>query len=414
MEKIFEEGKYADIKDMDGWIFQEKVKLLYKNQLQSWVFSILASMSIAYLSLNTEVTIIGMSWWLVFVSITLVRLWNTLQFNHAINEGKTIDYKYWFNRFYAGTLTIAFAWGICGFIMKEALTLLEQGYIFIVITAMGAAAIPFLGVAPRVVFSFQAISILPFGTYMILQLDQFGFIHMYIFALFVTGLIAAVRRMDVNLTDSMMLQYENLQMISTMSNVNHKLQMANEKLESLTLEDTLTELHNRRYFEKQLEAKWKHDVWENKELTLMIIDIDYFKLYNDTYGHAEGDVCLKRVAKVLKSSLRRPTDIIARIGGEEFVVMLPGAGVNVALKIAQQMQDELSLTDLVHESSPLDKNVTVSVGIASVILDRNTTSLGLFKAADKALYQAKANGRNQTAVGGDRLSGLEPMELDGI
>jgi len=182
----------------------------------------------------------------------------------------------------------------------------------------------------------------------------------------------------------------------------------------MTLEDTLTELHNRRYFEKQLEAKWKHDVWENKELTLMIIDIDYFKLYNDTYGHAEGDVCLKRVAKVLKSSLRRPTDIIARIGGEEFVVMLPGAGVNVALKIAQQMQDELSLTDLVHESSPLDKNVTVSVGIASVILDRNTTSLGLFKAADKALYQAKANGRNQTAVGGDRLSGLEPMELDGI
>jgi len=409
MGKKLGTDKIGHIKGMDGWIFQEKVKLLYKNQLQSWILSILASLSIAYLSLNTDVTIIGMSWWLAFVCITLARLWNSLQFNIAITEGKDVDYHYWSKRFYIGTLAAAAAWGVCGFVLKEALSFLEQGYILIIVMSMGAAAIPFLGMARRVVFSFQTISILPFSLYMAFQLSEFGVIHLYLFALYILGVVAAVHRMDKNLTDTMMLQYENLQMISTMSNVNRKLQTANEKLESLTLEDTLTELHNRRYFEKQLEAKWKHDVWRNKELTLMIIDIDYFKLYNDTYGHAEGDVCLKRVAQVLKSCLRRPTDIIARIGGEEFVVMLPGAGTSVAMKLAQLMQHELSLTELIHEASPLDENVTVSVGVASVILDENTTSLGLFKAADKALYKAKANGRNQAAVG-DRLTDLKVEE----
>ncbi len=398
MDKKLQQKKYNGIKGMDDWIFQEKVKLLYKNQLKSWIFSVLTSLIITFLSLNTEVMVIGIGWWLIFIGIVLGRLWNTLQFNHVLAAGKTIDYKYWSNRFYIGTLFAAVTWGVCGFILTPALDLLSQGYVFLVLTGMGAASIPFLGVDKRIAFSFQAISILPFGIYFSAELNAYGFIHLYIFALYLVGMVASVCRMDINLTDTMMLQYENLQMINTMSNVNHKLQAANEKLETLSLEDTLTELYNRRYFEKQLEAKWKHDVWENKEITLMIIDIDFFKLYNDTYGHAEGDNCLKQVAQILKSSLRRPTDTIARIGGEEFVVMLPGAGVNVALKLAEQMQRQLDIANITHEASTLGGKVTVSIGIASVILEKNTTSLGLFKAADKALYKAKKNGRNGVAI----------------
>ncbi len=398
MDKKLQQKKYNGIKGMDDWIFQEKVKLLHKNQLRSWVFSILTSLIIAFLALNTEVVVIGIGWWLIFVAIILVRLWNTLQFHQALETGKTINFNYWFSRFYIGTLFSAVAWGSCGFILAPHLDMLSQGYVFLVLTGMCAAAIPFLGVSRLVVFSFQAICILPFGIYFAIEMNAYGVIHLYIFALYVMGVFAAVRRVDINLTDTMTLQYENLQMINTMSSVNHKLQTANEKLETLSLEDTLTELYNRRYFEKQLEAKWKHDVWENKEITLMIIDIDFFKRYNDTYGHAEGDSCLKRVAQILKSSLRRPTDIIARIGGEEFVVMLPGGGVSVALKLAEQMQNQLNIAGIAHEASPLEGKVTVSIGIASVILEKNTTSLGLFKAADKALYKAKKNGRNCVAI----------------
>ena len=134
-------------------------------------------------------------------------------------------------------------------------------------------------------------------------------------------------------------------------------------------------------------------------LSLMVIDIDYFKLYNDTYGHAEGDVCLKEVAQVLQSSLNRATDIVARIGGEEFVVLLPGQDSEKAQQVAQLIQKRLAHTGLVHATSPLSEFVTISVGISAVIPDKYATPLMLFKVADKALYKAKAQGRNKIVVG---------------
>jgi len=384
---------------IEEWMFQEKVIMLYRNQTQSWVISILASAILAYLSLESNNGIAGFSWWAIFVAITLLRTWNTRKFCQVYNRGHVEDFRHWYNRFYVTTVMAGIGWGAGGFIIGTPLDALSQVFIFIVLIGVGAAAIPLLGVMQRIMLCFQAVSTIPYAIYISIMLGDRGTILLYMFVLYAVGVVASMRRMDINLTESMTLQYENSQMVNTLSESNQQLQNANEKLETLTLEDALTELHNRRYFEMQLEFEWKRESREKKILTLMVIDIDYFKLYNDTYGHAEGDVCLKNVSHILQSSLHRSTDVIARIGGEEFVVMLPNIDVDGALTLANQMQQQLHRAELTHATSPLGEYVTVSIGIASVLPDENATALGLFKAADKALYKAKAKGRNQVVIG---------------
>jgi len=391
--------KEHDQLEMQQWMFQQKVVMLHRNQTQSWIVSIFASAIIAYLSIGSNNITAGISWWLTFVAVTLLRTWNTRQFSSAHQHNKQLDYHHWFNRFFITTILAAFFWGAGGFVVGSQLAPLEQVYIFIVLIGVGAAAIPFLGVMKRVALTFQAVSTIPYMIYISVSLGDRGAILFFMFALYIGAIVTSIKRMDQNLTESMTLQFKNTQMVNSLSKSNQQLQNANEKLETLTLEDELTQLHNRRYFEMQLKAEWERESREQKILSLMVIDIDYFKLYNDTYGHAEGDECLKSVAQILKSSIHRSADIIARIGGEEFVVMLPDVDIDGALILANQMQHQLSIAQLTHATSPLSDNVTVSIGIASVIPAKDSSALGLFKAADKALYKAKTKGRNQIVVG---------------
>ena len=384
---------------MQDWMFQEKVKILYRNQTRSWLLSIMASAIIAYLSIEPQNIIAGFSWWFVFVVITLLRTWNTTQFHRAYENHSIDDYRYWFRRFFVGTIFAGLGWCAGAFIVGVGVDPLSKMFIFILLIGVGAAAIPMLGVFQSVMIGFQVPSTIPFVFYVAIVLGDRGILLIVMFGLYLIAIMVSVRRMGDSLSESLSLQYKNTQMVSTLAESNQELQFANEKLETLTLEDSLTELHNRRYFEMQLESEWKRETREQKVLTLMVIDIDYFKLYNDTYGHAEGDVCLKKVAQILQSCLHRPADIIARIGGEEFVVMLPSVDVNGALTLAQQMREQLHAAKLTHATSPLCENVTVSIGIASVVPGDKVTALGLFKAADKALYKAKAKGRNQVLIG---------------
>ncbi|MCW9048380.1 MAG: diguanylate cyclase, partial [Gammaproteobacteria bacterium] len=340
-KKINNKAKLAATEPgIEHWMFREKVIMLYQNQTQSWLVSILASAILAYLSLESSNGVAGFSWWAIFVAITLFRTWNTRRFCHAYKAGQIDDIRHWYNRFYVSTVMAGIGWGAGGFIIGIPLDAISQVFIFIVLIGVGAAAIPLLGVMQRIMLCFQAVSTIPYAIYISIMLGDRGTILLYMFVLYAIGVVASMRRMDLNLTKSMKLQYENSQMVNTLSESNQQLQNANEKLETLTLEDALTGLHNRRYFEMQLEFEWKRESREKKILTLMVIDIDYFKLYNDTYGHAEGDVCLKSVSHVLESSLHRSTDVIARIGGEEFVVMLPNINTDGALTLANQMQQQ--------------------------------------------------------------------------
>ena len=174
----------------------------------------------------------------------------------------------------------------------------------------------------------------------------------------------------------------------------HKeLEEKNAKLELLSSLDGLTGLFNRRYFDDNLLKEWKQAIRDSTCLSLLIVDIDYFKNYNDYYGHLEGDDCLRKVAQSLYEALLRPTDIIARYGGEEFTVILPNTGSEGAGEVAKRMMDAVARLDIVHKTSSAAETVTISIGVSSLLPTQKLAVATLLDRADKALYQAKAEGR---------------------
>lgn len=167
---------------------------------------------------------------------------------------------------------------------------------------------------------------------------------------------------------------------------------ANERLRDLANRDSMTGMYNRRYFDERLRAEVKRCRREGVPLSLLIVDVDHFKKYNDHYGHLEGDDCLCLVASCIESAAKRPGDIAARYGGEEFVVVLPNTGPAGAAQVAAELQTKLRSSAIPHAAAP-HANVTLSIGIAT--LDESDESADrLIAKADSALYQAKASGRN--------------------
>ncbi|MGB3189175.1 MAG: diguanylate cyclase [Limnoraphis sp.] len=177
-----------------------------------------------------------------------------------------------------------------------------------------------------------------------------------------------------------------------------KLQQANITLEQLAHTDGLTQIANRRYFDNYLLKEWQRLGREKKYLSLILLDIDYFKFYNDFYGHQSGDKCLISIAQAIKKTLKRPADLVARYGGEEFVVVLPNTNQKGVINIAQQIQQMIRTLAIVHQQSKVSHIVTLSLGITSIIPNSKTSPAQLIAQADKALYIAKQQGRNQYMI----------------
>lgn len=182
-------------------------------------------------------------------------------------------------------------------------------------------------------------------------------------------------------------------LIEMVNEKNINLNRANAELESLSQTDGLTGVANRRYFDETLHHAWRVQARNQQPLTLLLIDIDYFKKYNDTYGHTVGDDCLKKVTGAIQSTINRPTDFFARYGGEEFVILLQG-NIKEGVAIAEKVQHAVKKLNIEHRYSTF-KHLTISSGVASVIPQFNSDSVELIKKADQALYQSKANGKNR-------------------
>ena len=174
-----------------------------------------------------------------------------------------------------------------------------------------------------------------------------------------------------------------------------ELQVANERLKELSRVDGLTGIANRRRLDEELDREWKRMLREKRPLSVVLSDIDHFKLYNDTYGHQGGDECLIRVATAIKDSVNRPGDLTARYGGEEFCLVLPETSGQGAMQIAELVRKNVAEMSLEHKSSPVADMVTLSLGVATIIPSSGSQPSVLLKAADRALYQAKGNGRNR-------------------
>ena len=182
-----------------------------------------------------------------------------------------------------------------------------------------------------------------------------------------------------------------------------ELEEKNRELERLSTTDGLLGIANRRSFDDFFDKEWRRASREEKHLSIILIDIDHFKAFNDNYGHQGGDDCLRRVATRLKECLKRGGDKIARYGGEEFVVVLPNTNQQGAILIAEELRAGIESMNLQHEHSKVADHVTISLGVASVVPNQNLSLTKLISMADDALYEAKEAGRNRCHIAGDPL-----------
>ncbi|MFM7575216.1 MAG: diguanylate cyclase domain-containing protein [Snowella sp.] len=181
---------------------------------------------------------------------------------------------------------------------------------------------------------------------------------------------------------------------------NEELADATRRLEKLVNFDGLTQIANRRYFNERLTQEWLRLRREQQFISLLLLDVDYFKAYNDHYGHQQGDDCLIQIAHAVEAITRRPADLVARYGGEEFVAILPNTSAEGAIEMASRIHQVIKQLKIPHQKSEISDKVTVSIGIASLIPTIDQSCEILITQADKALYLAKNQGRDRSVVFG--------------
>jgi diguanylate cyclase (GGDEF)-like protein len=185
---------------------------------------------------------------------------------------------------------------------------------------------------------------------------------------------------------------------SQLADANEKLKRANLELHRISSYDALTAVPNRRRFDEVLAHEWRWATRTGRPLTLMLADLDHFKALNDGHGHLRGDECLKLVAQALADGLMRPADFVARYGGEEFALILPDLDAEQARGYAESLRTRVEALRLAHGSSEASAHVTLSIGVATLVVGRGVLAPELVAAADAALYEAKRGGRNRVML----------------
>lgn len=177
-----------------------------------------------------------------------------------------------------------------------------------------------------------------------------------------------------------------------------KLLKINQQLSKLATIDSLTNIANRYYFDVFFTRQWKLARREQFSLAVILVDVDYFKLYNDRFGHQQGDICLQQIAQALLKAVKRPTDLVARYGGEEFAIILPRTPAHNALQVAEEIRQQIKILALTHPDSLAGDYVSLSLGVCAVVPSPKYTQQQLLVTADQALYQAKEQGRDRALV----------------
>lgn len=337
-------------------------------------------------------------WFGILLMIGFIRLGHnsTKRDKFAAPKDRLVKIKTWVAQYIVLTTIMSFLWGTVGFFLFPHDEVL-QAIVLTLLIAVLLTTVPLL-LASKAAFYVQFVGILA-PVIASIFVNYSGGRHFML----VLGLLA--------LATTVIFASNYLYQIIL------QLQEAKHTLQTLAETDQLTGLANRRSFDLSFKSEWRRCTREKQHISLLVIDVDDFKLYNDTFGHPAGDNCLRRIAESIKENAQRPADLAARIGGEEFCVLLPGTDELGAIKVAENIRKTVNRLDIKNPDEN-KKNITISIGISSCTprLQKEEQSDVLYpamlmKASDRAMYLAKQQGKDQLVVEGCEVS-VHPSQKD--
>ncbi|ANG62140.1 hypothetical protein A8C75_06290 [Marinobacterium aestuarii] len=370
-------------------------------------------------------------WLLVTALVILSRLSLYLCFAawRRSQNGKALESANWRHLHVAGFVAAALSWATIGLYVEYSQPFADAAFIYVCLAGMVAGSVvSTASVSPRMFLIFSAITLLPVALVLLISLEPqkmamglvcvgffvFSLRSIYRIADIFEGFVASgvvneqlLRELRQEQRQVLKLNEQLREDIEIRSQTELQLRAQKQRAESLAEKlyalssiDGLTEIPNRRYFDEHFAEEWSRALRAQSVLSLIICDIDYFKDFNDSYGHLMGDDCLRAVASTLDLHARRAGDAVTRFGGEEFAIILPGIGLKEACLLAEQMREAVLALGIMHAASKVSERVTISMGVACTIPSQEAQAEGLLRHADEALYRAKHQGRNQVVSAG--------------
>lgn len=365
----------------------EQIRLLYHQGNTIQILGMVAAGVSVTMFWNVADHLLLSLWFATIFFLSLIRLAANFRFTQISFEDPG-TYNKWKNIYLSGTFLSGCVWGILAFFYDPSWPAPNQVMLFIIFTGLIAGA---LNSNSSVFIAFPAfyLPLVLCLMYVILNQTDEGFYPLLIlFLIYIALMYISSLKYHNRLANSLRLRFENEQLAE-------KLAQYNKRLLELADMDELTGLHNRRSLNRYLRMASNQHFLDQHHLSLIFLDLDYFKQYNDTYGHERGDQCLIRVAAILKSNARQSSDMMTRYGGEEFTLILANTNAQQARQVAERIQQDLNQLHLPHAASPISDHVTISIGIVTMIPQQPDSCAHLLSIADKALYEAKKTGRNR-------------------
>ncbi len=370
---------------IDQRVYAEQVSLLYTSSVTRPLLHII-SLIIVISLIHDQVDVMYVYVWVFSLfGLNVYRIIDINKTQKLIDE--ITDFRVIHKRFAlcAGALGAIYGIGIVGFL--NYLPILTQVYLFMLISVLLPSGLVSFA-TDRLSFNMFVYPLVIPSVLWLFSQGQDDYFYIGVCAIIYILVINKLFTWNnETLIDAIRFKLKNEQLLSD-------LQLANERLTELSVIDELTQIQNRRSFDETIEKEWSRAKRLKTPISMLMIDIDFFKQYNDAYGHIRGDECLSSIAKCLKKNLNRPTDFVGRYGGEEFCIIMPDTNINGATNLAEEIRAAVKELKILSPGSKVSKFITISIGVSSAIPKTEDVHEDLIYTSDKALYMAKTEGRD--------------------
>lgn len=373
-------------RDFKDDILREQVRLAFSQLPTLQITALIVALVLCYVVRHLVPRSNIVTWILMILAIVAGRI--VMYYRFLGVRDRPFEGAYWKNAYLLLAFLSGMTWGVSAFIIFPSGDYGLISLFVLVVASMSASTTishSSLKYGPAM---FAVPAMLLYAIRCFLVGGEFGYTLSVLVVIYLFTILNHSFKHNKAITSSISLKFENLALLE-------EVRKGNDILRQASTIDGLTGLANRQSFDECMDREWRRAMRDQQPISLIMLDIDHFKLYNDNYGHQGGDECLKKVAAVIAGSVNRPADLAARYGGEEFMVVLPDTDIRGATEMAERLRIEVEVLGVPHAFSATASVVTVSIGVASLVPGQNMDPSQLIKLVDTRLYAAKHDGRNR-------------------